>query len=600
MRLFHSLKIKLILICTIASIFSSALLCWQIYHIMKRNWEREQLQTVNYNLSLITANIEREMDNLYQMVLFCSTNKEISRFTSGMKTSSYSSYPVSMTAYDQLNARIFNSSIDSYINKLILCSKTGEVIMQGKYSGFTGDVEACIQQPYFESLLSASGYEWAGLWPEPFFTSNANTLSLPVVRPLVNRDTGSVDGWIYIALSPNIVSGKLTSQAGFDSDYYWLIGDKAYRYERGRFVETSLVLEPLTSFPSTVSVTEKGVTVKAVASDIRNASWSLLQTLPKYSSPFATGEFEKIVIPYIFLLVTIFLILDFILVRIVSRPVTRICRQLERISDGEFSTDASLETGDEFGYIGSEINMMTRKIAQLIQQQLDAEQEKRRLELDNLQAQISPHFLYNTLYTVKWMAILQNAPGITEMLESLIQIMKNISKNTSSKTSLRDELNLLKHYLTIQTYRYGDSFTYIQTLERESLLDCQVFRFSLQPLLENAIFHGIGGRRKPGRIQLSVRTKDNDLFIHITDNGIGIPQSQIDRILSCDKEADEDQLFRKVGIRNINRRLKLEYGDTYGIFIQSQVDSYTEVIVRSPLIYPDNMKEQGDEQPCTQ
>ncbi len=97
-----------------------------------------------------------------------------------------------------------------------------------------------------------------------------------------------------------------------------------------------------------------------------------------------------------------------------------------------------------------------------------------------------------------------------------------------------------------------------------------------------------------------MRTKDNDLFIHITDNGIGIPQSQIDRILSCDKEADEDQLFRKVGIRNINRRLKLEYGDTYGIFIQSQVDSYTEVIVRSPLIYPDNMKEQGDEQPCTQ
>lgn len=244
--------------------------------------------------------------------------------------------------------------------------------------------------------------------------------------------------------------------------------------------------------------------------------------------------------------------------------------------------------------------MMTRKIVHLIQQQLDAEQEKRRLELDNLQAQISPHFLYNTLYTVKWMAILQNAPGITEMLESLIQIMKNISKHTSSKTSLRDELDLLKHYLTIQTYRYGDSFTYTQSVEKESLLDCQIFRFSLQPLLENAIFHGIGGRRKPGQIQLSVHTKDNDLFIHITDNGIGIPQSQIDRILSTDKEADEDQLFRKVGIRNINRRLKLEYGDTYGIFIQSQVDNYTEVIVRSPLIYPDKMKEQGKEQPCTQ
>lgn len=586
MRLFHSLKVKLILICTVASVLSSVLLCWQIYRIMKGNWEKEQLQTVRYNLGLITSNVERELENLYQVVLFCSTNKEISRFTSGMKTSSYSSYPVSMTAYDQLNARIFNSSIDGYINKLILCSKTGEVIIQGKYSGFSRDVDVCRQLPYFDNLLSAPGYEWVGLQPEPFFTSNADARSLPVVRPLINSDTGSMDGWLYIALNPNIMANKLTPLSGFDSTYYWLIGESAYRFEDGVFLETVLELDSPDPVFSCLPLTENGVSMRAVSSGVRNTSWRLLQTLPEYNNPFAEGEFEKIVIPYIALLATVFLVLDYILVRIVSKPVTRICRQLDLVASGHFTTDAALETADEFGYIGREINVMTQKIAQLMRKQLETEQEKRRLELDSLQNQISPHFLYNTLYTVKWMAILQNAPGITEMLESLIQIMKNVSKNTNSKIPLREELGLLKHYLTIQTYRYGDSFTYTQTVDSEELLDCRVFRFSLQPLIENAIFHGIGGRKQPGRIHLHVGRQDADLLICITDNGAGIPQAQIDGILSADDSSARDQLFRKVGIRNINRRLQLEYGENYGITIRSQVDQYTEVTVRSPLVFP--------------
>ena len=588
MKLLHSLKTKMIVLCIITSIFLSLLLSYQIYRFMHKSFEKEQIQTVSYNLDLIASNIERELDTLYQMVLFCSTNTEISRFAGGMKNQAYTSYPISMTAYEQLNAKIFNSSIEAYINKIILVSKTGEFIIQGKSYGMNKDVEICKSLPYFETLLNASDYEWIGLQPELFSSSHAGTNSLPIIRPMINSTAGVINGWLYIALDPSFVTGKLTSHPqAFDSDYYWLIENNAYRYEGGEFKETVLSIEKVTSQDSSplIYVTENGEKVKALCISTRNAPWTLIQTLPDPENLFSNNEFEKIIIPYILILLISFLILGFILKRTVSDPVTKISRQIDLISGGNFSTDPALETSDEFGHIGKGINVMSMNICKLLNQQLETEQEKRQLELDNLQNQINPHFLYNTLYTIKWMAIIQNAPGITEMLDSLTQIMKNISKNTNSKIPLKDELELLNHYITIQRYRYGDSFHYTYTVEEEYLLKSLIFKFSLQPLIENSIFHGLSTKKQPGEIHLHVRKEKNDLVIVITDNGVGIDKEQISRILSSAEDITEDQIFRKIGLKNINRRLKLEYGDNYGIRIRSELKQFTEITIRYPIMY---------------
>lgn len=588
MKLLHTLKMKMILLCTITSIFLSLLLSYQIYRFMHKSFEREQIQTVNYNLDLIASNIERELDNLYQVILFCLTNIEISRFASGMKNQAYTSYPISMTAYEQLNAKIFNSSIENYINKIILVSKTGEFIIQGKSYGINKDVEICRNLPYFDALLNASDYEWIGLQPELFSSSRPGTSSLPIIRPLINSSTGAINGWLYIALDPSFVAGKLTSHPqAFDSTYYWMIENKAYRYDNGNFVETHLCIQDAS--PSDTSsllyLTENEDNKKALCISTRNAPWMLIQTLPDPKTLFSYNEFEKIIIPYILILLISFLVLGYILKRTVSDPVTKISCQIDSISGGNFTTDSSLETSDEFGHIGKGINVMSMSIQRLMNQQLETEHEKRQLELDNLQNQISPHFLYNTLYTIKWMAIIQNAPGITEMLDSLTQIMKNISKNKNSKITLRDELELLNHYITIQRYRYGDSFSYSLEVENEELLNSLIFKFSLQPLIENAIFHGLSTKKQPGQIHLRVKKEQSDLIIIITDNGIGISQREINRILSTAEDITEEQIFKKIGLKNINRRLQLEYGEHYGIRIRSELNQFTEVTIRYPIMF---------------
>lgn len=585
MHLFHSLKMKLIVICTSVSLILALLLSILVNETMTSNLKREQMQTIQYNLQQISSSIERELTALYQLVVFCTTNRDLTRFTSGSGRSSYSSYPISMTAYDALNAKVFNSSIDQYVRKIILCSRTEESIVQGNISGMLQDKDVCRALPYFNDLLESPDYKWIGLQKEPFYYSGSNAWSLPVIRPLINRGTGAIDGWIYIAVDDAIIRDKLTQgKYPFDSSYYWLIGEKTYRLEQNAFREVSIVME-MQPDPSLFRITEtpEAPPIDAISVTLDNAPWTILQTVPENQSLFH-GKYLEILLPYFIVVILLFLCMDYLLIRIVSAPITRIQKQLNAISQGSFSPNPSLESADEFGEIGRGINDMTQSISQLMQQQLANEREKRQLEIINLQNQISPHFLYNTLYTIKWMAIMQNAHGIAEMLDSVSQIMKYVSKNTDSKIPLRDELTLLGHYITIQRYRYGDSFTYTQEIDSEALLDCKVFKFSLQPLIENAITHGIGGKKQPGQIRLHVSKCNEDLLIYITDDGIGISPQQIDQILSSSEDITEEALFKKIGLKNIDRRLKIEYGPHYGIQICSKLGSYTEVTVRYPFV----------------
>lgn len=186
------------------------------------------------------------------------------------------------------------------------------------------------------------------------------------------------------------------------------------------------------------------------------------------------------------------------------------------------------------------------------------------------------------------MAVMQNVPGIAEMLDSLSQIMKNISKDTKVKTPLRNELALLTHYITIQKYRYGDNFSYKQNIHDEMLLDCMVFKFTLQPIIENAIFHGIGAKNSAGVIRLDVFRDKDDMLISITDNGVGIQPDRVESILRAKTgaEENEDGQFKKIGLKNINTRMKLEYGERYGLIIHSEPNRFTTVILRYPIDKP--------------
>jgi two-component system sensor histidine kinase YesM len=215
-------------------------------------------------------------------------------------------------------------------------------------------------------------------------------------------------------------------------------------------------------------------------------------------------------------------------------------------------------------------------------QRIKDERQKKDYEYKMLQSQINPHFLYNTLNSIKWMATIQNAPGIAEMTTALSRLLKNISKGTTSLVSLKQELSLLNDYFTIQQYRYGGTIKLHYNIEDESLTSCQILNFTLQPLVENAIFHGIEPKGNAGNIEIHIYQDQNtDIHIDVTDDGVGMDPDVAARLL--DSEAPtESSFFKEIGIRNVHKRLQYEFGSNYGLSVTSLPDQFTTISILLP------------------
>ena len=200
-----------------------------------------------------------------------------------------------------------------------------------------------------------------------------------------------------------------------------------------------------------------------------------------------------------------------------------------------------------------------------------------------LQSQINPHFLYNTLNSIKWMATIQNAPGIAEMTTALSRLLKNIAKGTEKAVPLSAELSLLDDYFTIQTYRYGGTISLEYRIDDEAALSCLIPRFTLQPVVENSIFHGIEPKGTPGTITIHIyRKNDAILQIDITDDGVGMTEEQARQLLSENKN-EKTEFFREIGVSNVHKRLQYEFGEDYGLRVESRLSEFTTVSVLLPL-----------------
>ena len=222
---------------------------------------------------------------------------------------------------------------------------------------------------------------------------------------------------------------------------------------------------------------------------------------------------------------------------------------------------------------------MTRRV--------EDERRKQELEYRMLQNEVNPHFIYNTLNSIRWMATIQHAPGIAEMVTAFARLTKRISKGTQKLVPLQEELALLNDYFTIQQYRYGgDLEIEVSRIESETLCrDCMIPRFTLQPLVENAIFHGLEPKGGHGSVLLDISTDPDtgDVLLRITDDGVGMPPEQVAHLLDEPAEgAEKAEKFRHVGLWNVNRRIRYSFGEGYGLTIESEEDVGTEVTIRLP------------------
>ena len=276
--------------------------------------------------------------------------------------------------------------------------------------------------------------------------------------------------------------------------------------------------------------------------------------------------------------------MSFLFTNAVRKPIDRLVNHVGRIAKGDFSQEESLESQDEIGLIGKAVNSMSSQIEQLMDKRLEDEKEKSSLEIRMLQAQINPHFLYNTLDSIKWIAVIQKNSGIVKAVTALSKLLKNMAKGVDERVTLREELDFVRDYVTIEKLKYVEMFDLEVDIGEETLYDARIVKLTLQPLVENAIFSGIEPGGKNGTIRIHAYEKDKCLCIDVRDDGIGIPEEKIPELLNHSEKLKGDQMS-SIGMPNVDRRLKLIYGEEYGLSVESQVGEYTQITVRIPLEY---------------
>ncbi|MFD5020641.1 sensor histidine kinase [Paenibacillus sp. NPDC058367] len=271
----------------------------------------------------------------------------------------------------------------------------------------------------------------------------------------------------------------------------------------------------------------------------------------------------------------------------IARPIRKLERTLQQVGEGDLNTRIDVSGAYEVEQLSKRFNLMLQRIRQLMDQIIYEQETKRKGELEVLQSQINPHFLYNTLNSVIRLAERGKTEEVVTMIQSLSKFFRISLSKGNNMITVQEELDHIRHYLVIQSFRFKNKFRY-EIIAQDEVLQCQTIKLILQPIVENALYHGIEMMPDEGLISIQAELKDNLVIIRISDNGLGMSKETMKVILTGGSKSMSGS---GVGVRNVNERIELYYGREYGLSFESEIEEGTTVT----LIFPALAKGEGNE-----
>lgn len=273
-----------------------------------------------------------------------------------------------------------------------------------------------------------------------------------------------------------------------------------------------------------------------------------------------------------------------------TRPLELLMNTIQKIGNGNVQLRAKIVKEDEIGELAQQFNEMLDQMEELKQKEYQTKQLLNRAEYKALQAQVNPHFLYNTLDTMASIAEIRNCPEVSHMSQSLALIFRYSLNMKDPFSTVENEIAHLKNYIYVMDMRMHDNIQYTFDVD-EMTLKSKLPRLSLQPIVENAINHGLRNKRGKKKIGIQIKREQMDLVICIEDNGIGLDTSAINESLRKN-ELDFVEKGNSIGLHNINARLKMLYGNQYGMHLESMLGEGTKVF----MILPDRGEDSNNEE----
>lgn len=279
-------------------------------------------------------------------------------------------------------------------------------------------------------------------------------------------------------------------------------------------------------------------------------------------------------------LIVLALILSRLLARNITYPIQRLRDSMKKVQTGEFPTiDLEVSSENEIGSLTKSFNVMTHRIQELMAQNIHEQEQKRKSELKALQSQINPHFLYNTLDSIIWMAEGKKNEEVVLMTASLARLLRQSISNEDELVSIGQEAEYARSYLTIQKMRYKDKLEF-QIDISPAIFGVKIIKLVLQPIIENAIYHGLKYKDSKGFLIVRGYQEGEKAVLEVEDNGVGMDEETLSHIFEKHKV---NYHSNGVGVYNVQKRLKLYYGEEYGIVYKSKKNEGTRAVITIPM-----------------
>ncbi|MBC8061098.1 MAG: sensor histidine kinase [Clostridiaceae bacterium] len=280
-----------------------------------------------------------------------------------------------------------------------------------------------------------------------------------------------------------------------------------------------------------------------------------------------------------FCIIFIILIFAFISAKI-THPIKELEKSMKKVEEGEFNIYVDVKGEDEVVRLSRAFNLMVSKVRMLMDQIIVEQEAKRKSELDALQSQINPHFLYNTLDSIVWMAENEKSEDVIIMVTALARLFRISISRGKNIITVEQEIEHAKNYLIIQKVRYKNKFQF-EIVVQEEVLKYKTLKLILQPLIENSIYHGIEYMVDEGLIKISVAIVNGRLLYEVDDNGLGIELEKLEKLLEYETKAKAGS---GVGVKNVHERIQLCYGKEYGLEIESVIEEGTRIKMWLPIV----------------
>ncbi|WP_459478811.1 cache domain-containing sensor histidine kinase [Clostridium saccharoperbutylacetonicum] len=539
-----------------------------------------QNENTNQIIKQINYNIESYVNNTENIMNYMSTDPRILKFLSDNKLKN-----------DNLEDEAYKS-IYSFVK---FNPKIAGIMVVNNNGGYISDVMNKVSR---QSLINEEWYLKAYNEPDKIhlftkptgrnidniFRYSADEV-FSVSKAVVDSSSKKINGVILIDVKLDVIKDIIeNSKPGTAGFIYIMDSNKEIVYTPVNNVVYRIKNEWIDKINNEIiikSINGENYQLTKIKSEY--TGWETIGVFPESESLRVIEDIKYYSAIVAVLALIIAQILVIIFTRSIVNPIKKLKKLMKKAQEGDLTVTFNAKYNDEIGELGGSFNTMVKEISNLINLVQVEEKKKRIAEMNVLQAQIKPHFMYNTLDTIRWMAEEHNEEDIIEIIEAFTNLLRISLSKGKEIISVHEELSHIKSYLTIQKIRYEDKLDYEIQVDA-NMLEYKLIKLILQPLVENAIYHGIKEKRGNGRILIKGEIRGNTLIFTISDNGKGMEEELLNKINYMLKNGNEKKNEIGYGIFNVNERIKIIYGDEYGLQYESIYGEGTTVLLKHPII----------------